>query len=122
MDKRTVITMSGAAALAVLAVVAKSVTMFVSAGAIGVIVYFFRHARARDKVIAIIAAALGGSIATEIVLTIYRHTSAAGGGAAADSGDAFLSAIQVGLGNAGAIAVVLIVAELWLQFAARNSP
>ncbi len=115
------ITMSGIAALAILAVFGKSVVMLVSAGAIGIIVYVFRGARMRDRIIAIIVAGLGGSIGAEIIHTLYYYSSAAEPGAGGDSSGFFMSAILVGLINAGAIIVVLLVAEAWLNFIDRKS-
>ena len=101
--------MLGIGALAVLAAIGKSAVMFVSAVAIGIIAYVFRQARARDRVVAIIVAGLGGSIGAEIVHTIYHYTRAAESGA--DSGGFFMSAIMVGLINAGAIIALLFVTE-----------
>lgn len=116
-----VITMSTLATLAVLAAIQKSGVMFVSVGVIGAVVYFFRHARMRDKIIAIVAAALGGSIGAEIVHTLYRHIGAVESGAGQESGGLFMSAILVGLINAAAVVVVIFVTEAWLNYAGRKS-
>ena len=86
--------------------------MFVSAATIGVAVYIFRHARIRDRLIAIVAAALGGAIAAEIVHTFYHHTSVAE--PVADSGALFLSAILLGLFNAVTTAIIVVLAETWM--------
>ena len=115
------ITMSGIAALAVLAVIGKSAVMLVSAGAIGIIVYLFREARMPDRVIAIIAAGLGGSIGAEIVRTLYHYASVAETGAGADSSGFFMSAILVGLINAAAVVVVVLCTEAWLRYIDRKS-
>ncbi len=114
------ITILGIAALAILAITGKSAVMLVSAGAIGLTVYVFRGARMRDRVIAIIAAGLGGSLGAEIVQTLYHYASAAEPGTGGDSGGFFMSAIVVGLINAGAIIVVLFVTEAWLNFVDRK--
>ena len=113
------VTMSGIAALAIFAVIEKSIVMLVSAVAIGIIVMIFRGARMRDRVIAIIVAGLGGSLGAEIVHTLYRYASAAE--PESDSGGAFMSAILIGLINAGAIIVVLIATKAWLNFVDRKS-
>ena len=115
------VTMLGIAVLAILAVFGKSAVMFVSAGAIGITIYLFRRARMRDRVIGIIAAGLGGSIGAEIVHTLYHYASVAEPGAGGDSGGLFMSAIFVGLINAGAIIVVLFVTEAWLNYADQKS-
>ncbi len=111
--------MSAVAAIAIYAVVDRSMVMFVSATAIGVSVYLFRHARMRERLIAIIAAALGGAIAAEIVHTFYYHTNAAE--PVADSGNLFLSAIFLGLINAAIIAVLVVLTEIGLNVSKRKS-
>lgn len=113
------VTMLGIAVLAILAVVGKSVVMFVSAVAIGVIVYIFRRARARDRVIAIIVGGLGGSIGAEIVHTLYYYATVVE--PAIGNGGFFMSAILVGLINASAMVVVVLSTEAWLKYAARKS-
>ena len=113
--------MSGAVALAVLAVVGKSVIMFVSAAAIAVISYPFRRARVRDRVIGIIAAGLGGSIGAEIVHTLYKFTHVSGFGTVSDGGGFFMTAILVGLVNATAIVVLVLCTESWLKYVGRKS-
>ena len=105
--------MLGSAALAILAVVEKSVVMFVSAVAIAAAVYIFRSARSRDRIIGIIAAGLGGGIGAEIAYTVYRHTNVAETGT---GGGFFMSAMMVGAINVAAIIILLIVTELWLKF------
>lgn len=109
--------MSAVAAIAIYAVVERSMVMFVSAAAIGVSAYLFRHARMRERMIAIIAAALGGAIAAEIVHTFYYHTNAAE--PVADSGNLFLSAIFLGLINAAIIAVLVVLTEIGLKIIKR---
>ena len=111
--------MLGVAALAILAVIGKSAVMFVSAVAIGIIVYLFRRARTRDRIIGIITAGLGGSIGAEIVRTIYHHASVAE--PVTDNGGFFLSAILVGLINVAAIVVVVLCTEVRLKIIARKS-
>lgn len=113
--------MLGVATLAVYAVIQKSFVMFVSAGAIGLIVYLFRRARVRDRVIAIIVAGLGGGIGAEIAHTLYRHVNATDFGATGDSGTLFMSAILLGLINAAVVVVILFIAEAWQKFAGRKS-
>lgn len=109
----------GVSGLAVLAIFEESVVMFVSAGAIGIIVYVFRRARTRDRDIGIVAAGLGGSIGAEIVLTIYHYASVTE--PATGNGEIFLSAILVGLVNAGAIIVLLFVTEAALKIIDRKA-
>jgi len=116
-----VITMSSLATLAIFAAIQKSGVMFVSIGVIGAVVYVFRRARIRDRVIAIVAAALGGSIGAEIVHTLYRHIGTVESGAGQESGGLFMSAILVGLINAAAVVVVIFVTEAWLNYAGRRS-
>ena len=115
-----VITMSILATLAIIAAIQKSGVMFVSVGVIGAVVYVFRRARVRDRVIAIVAAALGGSIGAEIVHTLYQHIGAVGSGAGRESGGLFMSAMLVGLINAAAVVVVVLVTEAWLNYAGRK--
>ena len=116
-----VVTMSSIAALAIFAVIGKSAVMFVSAVTIGAMVYVFRRARMRDRVIAIVAGALAGSIGAEIVHTFYHHLGAAGSGTGSDSGGFFISAMLVGLINTVAVILVIFFTEAWLKFAARKS-
>lgn len=120
MDKRLVITLAGVVALAGFALVEESVVMFATVLAIGIIVYVFRQARTRDRIIAIVAAGLGGSIAAEIVFTMYRHTIATDLVAEGDTGEAFLTAILIGVICAVAIAVVVAFAEIYLKYADRK--
>ncbi len=115
-----VITMASLAILAILAAIQKSGVMFVSVSVIGVVVYLFRRARMRDKVIAIVAAALGGSIGAEIVHTLYQHIGVVESGAGRESGSLFMSAILVGLINAAAVVVVIFVTEAWLNYAGQK--
>jgi len=115
------VTMLGIAGLTIVAVFDKSVVMFVSVAAIAIIVYLFRRARMRDKVIGIIAAGLGGSIGGAIVLTFYQHAGVVGAGAAGDSGGFFMSAILVGAINAATIIVVILTTEVALRIIGRNS-
>ena len=112
--------MLGSVALAIYAAVEKSAVMFVSAAAIAVIVYIFRSARTRDRIIGIIAAGLAGSIGAEIVHTVYHYTNVAQTGAGADGGGFFMSAIMVGLINAAAIIVLVISTEACLRYSRRN--
>jgi uncharacterized membrane protein len=121
MDKRLVITLSGVAALAGFAIVKQSIVMFVTALAIGTIVYLFRRARTRDRIIAIIAAGLAGSIAAEIVFTLYRHTIASKPVVEGDTGESFLTAISIGVIAAVAIVVVVSFAEIYLRYVERKS-
>jgi hypothetical protein len=121
MEKRMVITMSSLATLAIIAAIQKSGVMFVSVGVIGAVVYVFRRARMRDRVIAIVAAALGGSIGAEIVHTLYQHIGAVESGVGRESGSLFMSAILLGLINAAAVVVVMFVTEAWLNYAGRKS-
>lgn len=114
-----IVTMSGVAAIAIYAVVERSMVMLVSAAAVGVLAYVFRHARTRERLIAIIAAALGGAIAAEIVHTFYYHTNAAE--PVADSGNLFLSAIFLGLINAAIIVMLVVLTEIGLKVAKRKS-
>jgi len=114
------VAMLGSAALAILAIVDKSAVMFVSAVAIAVVVYVFRSARTRDRVIGIIAAGLAGSIGAEIVHTVYHYTNVAQTGAGGDSGGFFMLAIMVGLIDAAAIIVLVLCTEVWLKYSRRN--
>ena len=95
------------AALAIVAVFGKSAVMFVSAAAIAVIVYVFRRARMRDRVVGIVVAGLGGSIGAEIVHTLYHYASVAEPGTGGDSAGFFMSALLVGVMNAAVIAVAV---------------
>ena len=113
------VTMLGIAVLAVVAVIGKSAIMFVSAVAIGVIVYVFRRARTREKVIAIIVAGLGGSIGAEIVNILYHYSTAIEPGVG--NGEFFMSAITVGLINAAAIVIVFLCTDAWLNYIDRKS-
>ncbi len=113
------VTLLGIAVLAVVAVIGKSAVMFVSAVAIGLIVYVFRQARTRDKVIAIIVAGLGGSIGAEIVHTFYHYATVVEPGVG--NAGFFMSAITVGLINSAAIAIVLLCTDAWLKYIGRNS-
>ena len=113
------VTMLGIAVLAVLAVIGKSAVMFVSAVAIGLIVYVFRRARTRDKVIAIIVAGLGGSIGAEIVHTLYHYSTVIEPGVG--NGGFFMSALTVGLINAAAIVIVLLCTDAWLNYIGRKT-
>ena len=115
------VTLLGIAGLTIVAVFDKSVVMFVSAAAIAIIVYLFRRARMRDKVIGVIAAGLGGSIGGAIVLTFYQHAGVVGADAAGDSGGFFMSAIFVGAINAATIIVVILMTEVALRIIGRNS-
>ncbi len=110
--------MSAVAAIAIYAVVERSMVMLVSVAAIGVIAYVFRHARMRERLIAIIAAALGGAIAAEIVHTFYYHSNAAE--PVADSGSLFLSAIFLGLINAAIIMIIVVTTEFGLKVSKRK--
>ncbi len=121
MDKRMLVTMLGVAALAIVAVIGKSTVMFVSAGAIAIIIYLFRRARMRDRVIGIIVAGLGGSIGAEIVHTFYRYAGVAGIAANGDDGGFFISAILVGILNAAAIIVVILCTEAVLRIIDRKT-
>ena len=112
------VAMLGVALLSIFAVIEKSAVMFVSAGAVGVTLYLFRRARQRDRVVAIIAAGIGGSIGTEIVRTLYHFASVDEPGA--ESSGFFMSALLVGLVNAAVIIVVLFGTEAWLRFIARK--
>ncbi len=112
------VTMLGIAVLAILAVIDESVVMFVSAVAIGIIVYVFRRARARDRVIAIIVGGLGGSIGAEIVHTLYYYATVVEPGIG--DGGFFMSAILIGLINAFAMVVVVLSTEAWLKYTARK--
>ncbi len=112
--------MLGSVALAIFAIVDKSAVMFVSAVAIAVVIYLFRRARTRDRIIGVIAAGLAGSLGAEIVYTVYHHTSVAQTGAGADGGVFFMSAIMVGLINAAAIIVLVLCTEAWLKYSRRN--
>ena len=114
-----IVTMAGVAAIAIYAVVERSMVMLVSAAAVGVLAYVFRHARMRERLIAIIAAALGGAIAAEIVHTFYYHTNAAE--PVADSGNLFLSAIFLGLITAAIIGMLVVLTEIGLKVAKRKS-
>ena len=111
--------MSAVAAIAIYAVVERSMVMLVSVAAIGVIAYLFRHARMRERIIAIIAAALAGAIAAEIVHTFYYHSNAAE--PVADSGNLFLSAIFLGLINAAIVVILVVITEIGLTAIKRNS-
>ncbi len=113
--------MLGVAALTIVAVFDRSAVMFVSAATIAIIVCVFRGARMRDKVIGIIAAGLGGSIGAAIVLTFYQHAGVAGAGPAGDSGGFFMSAILVGVINAAAIIVVILMTDVALRIIGRQS-
>ncbi len=119
MDKKILVTMSGSAVLAILALVEKSAVMFVSAAAIAVIVYVFRRARMRDRVIAIIAAGLGGSIGAEIVRTFYHYSYVTEAGA--ESGDFFMAALLVGSIYAAVIVVLVLGTEVWVSYIGRDS-
>ena len=121
MDKRTVITLSGVGALAVFAVVAKSAVMFVSACAIAIVVYLFRGARTRERVIAVVVAALGGSLLAEIVHTIYHHVAKANVETADELGGFFMAAIQIGLINAAFVVAFMILVALWFRLVGRRS-
>ena len=118
MDKRLVVTMSGVAALAIIALIEKSVVMFVSAGAIGIIAYVFQRARVRDRVIAIFVAGLAGGIGAEIALTLFRHSITA---VAGDNGELFMSSMLLGLMNATAIVVLISLTEIYLKYVSRKS-
>ncbi len=109
------------ATLAVLAVFGKSAVMFVSAAVIAVIVYVFRGARMRDRVIGIIAAGLGGSIGAEIVHTLYYYASVAEPGAGGDGAGFFMAAMLVGVMNAAIIIVVILCTEAVLRIIGRKS-
>ncbi len=111
--------MSGVAAIAIYAVVERSMVMLVSVAAIGIIAYVFRHARMRERLIAIIAAGLGGAIAAEIVHTFYYHSNAAE--PVADSRNLFLSAIFLGLISAAIIAILVVITEISLAVLKRKS-
>ncbi len=108
--------MLGSVALAILAIVDKSAVMFVSAVAIAVVVYVFRSARTRDRVIGIIAAGLGGGIGAEILRTFYYHANAGDSVVASEGGGLFMSAILIGVINVAAIIALLILTQLWLKF------
>ena len=114
-DTRLVVTLAGLAMLVVLAAIEKSIVMFVSVVLVGVAVYVFRTARLRDRIIATIAAALGGSIGAEIVRTFYDHLGAVG----AES--LFMTAMLIGLFNAVAAVIVIVVAEAIHKRANRES-
>ncbi len=113
------VTMLGIAVLAVLAVIGRSAVMFVSAVAIGLIVYVFRRARTRDKVIAIIVAGLGGSIGAEIVHTFYHYATVIE--PVVGNGGFFMSAMTIGLINAAAIVIALLCTDAWLKYIGRKS-
>ena len=113
--------MLGIAGLAIAAVIEKSVVMFVSAAAIGIIIYVFRRARMRDRAIGVIAAGLGGSIGAAIVFTFFQHAGVPEPGPAGSSGAIFMSAILVGAGNAAAIIIVILLTEIALRKIGRKS-
>ena len=115
------VTMLGVAALTIVALFEKSVVMFVSAAAIAAIVYIFRRARMRDKVVGIIAAGLGGSMGAAIVFTFYKYAGVAESGPADDSGGFFMAAILVGVINAAAIIVIILCTEFALRIIGRES-
>ena len=121
MDKRSLVTMLAIAALAIVAVFGKSAVMFVSAAAIAVIVYVFRRARMRDRVVGIVVAGLGGSIGAEIVHTLYHYASVAEPGTGGDSAGFFMSAVLVGVMNAAVIAVVVLCTETAIKIIGRKS-
>jgi hypothetical protein len=114
MDRNTVVIGSSLAALAIYAVIGRSAVMLVSLIAIALMLYLLRHARLRDRVIAVFAAALGGGLAAAIVRTVFYHLRAGGPGAA-ESGSLFMSAIQVGVINALVVVVMLFIARAWFQ-------
>lgn len=115
MDRSTVVTMSSIAALAIYAVLDESAVMLVSVVAIGLIVRMFHRARMRDRIIAVVAASLGGSLGAEIVRTLYHHLVAAGSGPGGESNGLFMSALLIGLINAAVIIMVLITSKAWLE-------
>jgi hypothetical protein len=121
MDKRLVITLFGVAVLAVLALVEGLIVMFVSSMAIGVILWVFRRARARERIVAVFAAGLGGSIAAEIAYTMYRHTIATELVIEGAGGESFLMALSIGVINAVAIVIVVLFAELIMRYVERKS-
>lgn len=112
--------MLGVAALAAYALVDKMPVMFVSAIMIGIIVYVFRRARTRDRIIAIVAAGLAGSIGAEIAMTIYRHTGASESSAALDGGGPFMMAMLLGVINAAAIIILVAITEIVMKYADRQ--
>jgi xanthine/uracil permease len=107
--------MTGIAALGVYAIVEELPVMLVSAATIAVTVYLFRCARTRDRIIAIVAAGLGGSIAAEIVHSIYRHSAVAESTTAMNGGEMFKLAILLGLISAAAIVIVVALTEIYLK-------
>lgn len=114
MDRKKVITGSSLAALAIYAIIGRSAVMFVSVVSIAAMLYLLHRARLRDRVIAVFAAALGGSLAAEIVHTLIYHLRSGGPGAA-ESGGYFLAAIQVGLINAAIVVVILLIGRAWFH-------
>lgn len=118
MDRRLTITALGVAALAAFALFEQRPVMLVSVLVIGVVAYPFRRARLRERIIAIIVAGLGGGIAAEIAMTIYRHT--AGSGAVADSGELFMMAILLGVINAAAMIALLAITEIAMKYVERR--
>jgi hypothetical protein len=116
MNWRLTITMSGIAVLAIFAIAGKLPVMLVSAATIGIVIYVFRGARIRDRLIAIVAAGLGGSIAAEIVMTVYRHTGTSGSVAAGESGEMFMMAILLGVINSAAVIMLISLTEIVMKF------
>jgi hypothetical protein len=120
MDRLLAIGLMGVAALAAYAVFGRSPAMLLSAIMIGVIVYLFRRARIRERIIAIIAAGLGGSMLAEIALTFYRHATASMPAPIADRGEHFMVAIVLGLIDAVVIILLLALAEIVIRHADRK--
>lgn len=118
---RMAVAMLSLAVLVIYAAIEKSAVMFVSVVAIGAAVYIFRRARMRDRVIAIVAAGIGGSIGAEIVRTLYHHSWLAKSEAVGESGGLFLSAMLNGVIVATAVVAVVYFAEAWSKRVARKS-
>lgn len=113
--------MTGNAALGIFAIVEELPVMFVSAATIAIAVYLFRRARMRDRIIAIVAAGLAGSIAAEIVHSISRHSVVGESAIATNGGEMFKLAILLGLISAAAIVIVAALAEIYLKIVNRQS-
>ena len=106
---KVIVVSLGLAVLLILAVLDNSAVMFVSALGIGVALWINWKATMRMQLGALVVGALVASIGAEVVHTLYHLLG--GETASGDSGFFFVAAILIGLINAVAMAVVVLLAH-----------
>ncbi len=104
---------AGLGILVVLAILGKSAVMLVSVLGMGLMFWVMRAAPLRKQLLAIALGALVASLIAEGVHTLYHMMEPAPSGPGSDQGGFFVSAILVGLINAGVFVSFLLLLE-WI--------